>query len=98
MHMTGAHMNDMQGDTFQGHDMSLFKPKDITFDCYGTLIDFQMAPAAIPHNIARMGAHCRHDMGIRNKVWVNRAHEPANPFYGYTEINDIGGLAAVVGL
>ncbi|MBO9467814.1 haloacid dehalogenase type II [Tropicibacter sp. R15_0] len=39
-----------------------------------------------------------HDIGIKNKVWVNRGHEPANPFYGYTEIPDIGGLAAVVGL
>ncbi|MBB2925743.1 haloacid dehalogenase type II [Paraburkholderia silvatlantica] len=39
-----------------------------------------------------------HDMGIKNKVWVNRGHEPANPYYGYTEIRDIGGLAAVVGL
>jgi 2-haloacid dehalogenase len=39
-----------------------------------------------------------HDIGIRNKVWVNRGHEPANPHYGYTEINGIGGLAAVVGL
>ncbi|MBK1699150.1 haloacid dehalogenase type II [Rhodovibrio salinarum] len=39
-----------------------------------------------------------HDLGIRNKVWVNRGHEPANPFYGYTEIPDIRGLPAVVGL
>ena len=39
-----------------------------------------------------------HDLGIRNKVWVNRGHEPANPFYGYTEIKDISGLPGVVGL
>lgn len=39
-----------------------------------------------------------HDIGIRNKVWVNRGHEPANPYYGYTEIADVSGLAAVVGL
>jgi 2-haloacid dehalogenase len=39
-----------------------------------------------------------HDMGITHKVWVNRGHEPANPYYGYTEIPDISGLAAVVGL
>ncbi|RIY02619.1 haloacid dehalogenase type II [Aureimonas flava] len=39
-----------------------------------------------------------HDLGIRNKVWVNRGHEPANPYYGYTEIRDISGLAGVVGL
>ncbi|WP_105418304.1 MULTISPECIES: haloacid dehalogenase type II [Neorhizobium] len=39
-----------------------------------------------------------YDLGIKSKVWVNRGHEPANPFYGYTEIADIGGLAAAVGL
>jgi 2-haloacid dehalogenase len=39
-----------------------------------------------------------HDMGIKNKAFVNRGHEPGTPFYGYTEIKDIGGLAALVGL
>lgn len=39
-----------------------------------------------------------HDLGIKHKVWVNRGHEPANPYYGYTEIKDISGLPAVVGL
>jgi 2-haloacid dehalogenase len=39
-----------------------------------------------------------YDMGIKSKVWVNRGHEPANPFYEYTEIKDISGLAGAVGL
>ena len=39
-----------------------------------------------------------YDLGIKNKVWVNRGHEPANPFYEYTEIKDISGLPGVVGL
>ncbi|MBN9551987.1 MAG: haloacid dehalogenase type II [Alphaproteobacteria bacterium] len=39
-----------------------------------------------------------HDLGIKNKVWVNRRHEPANPYYGYVEIADISGLPGVVGL
>jgi len=39
-----------------------------------------------------------HDLGIKNKVWVNRGHEPANPYYGYTEIADISDLPSVVGL
>ncbi|SCM67351.1 haloacid dehalogenase type II [Donghicola eburneus] len=39
-----------------------------------------------------------HDLGITNKVWVNRGHEPANPYYGYTEIKDVSELPAVVGL
>lgn len=38
------------------------------------------------------------DMGIKNKVFVARGHEPSTPHYGYTEIADIGGLPGVVGL
>jgi 2-haloacid dehalogenase len=39
-----------------------------------------------------------HDLGIKNKVWVNRGHEPANPYYGYVEIKGISELPGVVGL
>ncbi|PLR37454.1 haloacid dehalogenase type II [Chimaeribacter coloradensis] len=39
-----------------------------------------------------------HDLGITHKVFVSRGHEPSTPYYGYTEIRDIGGLPAVVGL
>lgn len=39
------------------------------------------------------------DMGIVNRAWVNRGHEPAYPAFGnYREIRDIGGLAGLVGL
>ena len=38
------------------------------------------------------------DMGIGNKAFVARGHEPGNPAYGYREIQDIGGLPALVGL
>ena len=38
------------------------------------------------------------DMGIRNKAFVARGHEPPNPAYGYREIKDIGGLPGLVGL
>ena len=36
-----------------------------------------------------------YDLGIVNKAWVNRGHEPANPLYGYHENADIGGLAGL---
>lgn len=39
-----------------------------------------------------------HDIGIKNKVFVNRGHEPSTPYYGYHEIKDLGGLPALVGL
>lgn len=38
------------------------------------------------------------DLGIKNKVFVNRGHEPGNPAYNYQEIRDINGLPALVGL
>ncbi|TAK99117.1 MAG: haloacid dehalogenase type II [Rhodospirillaceae bacterium] len=38
------------------------------------------------------------DIGIRNKVFVARGHEPSTPYYQYQEIKDIGGLPAIVGL
>jgi 2-haloacid dehalogenase len=39
-----------------------------------------------------------YDLGIKMKAWVNRGHEPANPFYEYHEIADIGGLPGLLGL
>lgn len=39
-----------------------------------------------------------YDLGIKMKAWVNRGHEPANPFYDYHEIPDIGGLPGLLGL
>lgn len=39
-----------------------------------------------------------HDMGIRNKVFVERGHEPSTPYYEYQAIRDISQLPAVVGL
>lgn len=38
------------------------------------------------------------DVGIKDKAFVNRGHEPGVPAYGTVEIPDIGGLAALVGL
>lgn len=39
-----------------------------------------------------------HDLGIANKVWVDRGHEPASPYYGYVGIKDLSGLPALLGL
>ncbi len=57
-----------------------------------------------PEHILHVSSSLRYDLmsandiGIRNKVFVARGHEPGCPAYGYTEIKDIGGLAGVVGL
>jgi len=57
-----------------------------------------------PSELLHVSASLRYDLmpayglGIANKVYVNRGYEPSTPFYGYTEVTDIGGLPAVVGL
>jgi 2-haloacid dehalogenase len=58
------------------------------------------APAEILHvsSSLRYDLMSAHDIGITNKVFVARGHEPSTPYYGYTEIKDIGGLPGVVGL
>lgn len=39
-----------------------------------------------------------YDLGIKNKCWINRGHEPACPFYEYVELEDTRGIASIVGL
>ncbi|SAL46037.1 haloacid dehalogenase [Caballeronia sordidicola] len=39
-----------------------------------------------------------YDMGIRHKAFVNRRHEPLNPYYGVTEVSGIPDLASQLGL
>lgn len=57
-----------------------------------------------PQDVLHVSASLRydlltaHDMRITNKVYVNRGYEPSTPEYGYHEIEDIGGLPAIVGL
>ncbi len=38
------------------------------------------------------------DIGIKNKVFVARGHEPSTPHYNYQVIKDISGLPGLVGL
>lgn len=57
-----------------------------------------------PEDILHVSSSLRYDLmsaddlGIKNKVFVNRGHDPACAAYNYTEIKDLGGLPALVGL
>lgn len=79
-------------------DAGAYKPRfrafEYMFDTLG------VGPQDILHvsSSFRYDLMSAHDLGITNKVWVNRGHEPANPHYGYSEISDISGLPGVVGL
>lgn len=39
-----------------------------------------------------------HDLRITDKVFVNRGYDPPCPAYGYHEVQDIGGLARLLGI
>ncbi|SIQ57999.1 2-haloacid dehalogenase [Rhizobium sp. RU35A] len=71
-----------------------FKAFEYMFDMLGC------GPEDIVHcsSSFRYDLMSAHDLGIRNKVWVNRGHEPANPYYGYVEIPNISALPGVFGL
>jgi 2-haloacid dehalogenase len=58
------------------------------------------APEDVLHGSAslRYDLMSAHDIGIKNKVFVNRGYEPSTPCYGYAEIGDLGALPALVGL
>ncbi|MBP8298054.1 MAG: haloacid dehalogenase type II [Burkholderiales bacterium] len=57
-----------------------------------------------PEDILHVSSSLRYDLmsaddlGVKNKVFVNRGHGPGCDAFNYTEIPDIGGLPAVVGL
>ena len=57
-----------------------------------------------PEDVVHVSSSLRYDLmsaddlGIVNKVFVNRGHGPGNAAYRYVEIKVVGGLAAAVGL
>ena len=58
-----------------------------------------------PEDVLHVSANPRYDifpaqnLGIVNKVFVNRGHEPRpNDAFSFAEIRDINGLPALVGL
>lgn len=59
---------------------------------------------ALPEELLHVSSSLRYDLmtardlGIRDKVYVNRGYEPSVPYYEYHEIPDLGGLPALLGL
>ncbi len=59
---------------------------------------------AKPEDLLHVSSSLRYDLmtawglGIRNKVFVNRGHEPSTPYYEYHEVAGIDGLASLLGV
>lgn len=83
---------------YTAQDANAYKPR---FQAFEYLFDqLGCDPADLLHvsSSFRYDLMSAYDLGIKNKVWVNRGHDPAIPYYGYTEIKDISGLPAMLGL
>jgi 2-haloacid dehalogenase len=84
---------------YTAQDAKAYKPRLQAFEYM--LDRLGCAPEDILHvsSSPRNDLMSAHDLGIRNKVFVNRGHEPKpNEFYSHVEIRDINGLPALVGL
>ena len=75
-----------------------YKPR---FQAFEYMLDQLRCP---PEHILHVSSSLRydlmsaHDLHFGARAFVNRGHGPGNAAYGYTEIADIGGLPALVGL
>jgi 2-haloacid dehalogenase len=83
---------------FTAQQAQAYKPRFRAFEYMFDMLG--CAPDEVMHcsSSFRYDLMSAHDLGITRKVWVNRGHEPANPYYGYVEIKGISGLPGVLGL
>ena len=84
---------------FTAEQAQAYKPRMQAFEYM--LDQLGCAPRDVLHvsSSLRYDLMTAHDLGgLENKVFVNRGHDPSVPYYGFTEIQDIGRLPAVVGL
>jgi 2-haloacid dehalogenase len=83
---------------FTAQQAQAYKPRLQAFEYM--LDQLGCSPADILHvsSSLRYDLMSADDLGVRNKVFVARGHEPSTPYYNYHEITDIGGLPAIVGL
>ena len=84
---------------FTAQDAGAYKPRLQAFEYM--LDQLGCGPQDILHVSAnpRYDIFPAQDLGIVNKVFVNRGHEPRpNDAYSFAEIRDINGLPALVGL
>lgn len=85
-------------EVFTADTFKVYKPR---FAAFEAMID---TLGCAPEELLHVSSSFRYDlipahlMGIKNKAFVNRNHEPNCQGYGTTEIRDIRGLPALVGL
>ena len=75
-----------------------YKPRLVAFEYM--LDQLGCSPADVLHvsSSLRYDLMAAHDLGIIHKVYVNRGYEPSTPYYGYSEVTDLGGVPPLLGL
>ena len=83
---------------YTAQQANAYKPRFQAFEYMFDMLD--CGPEDVLHcsSSFRYDLMSAYDLGIKHKVWVNRGHEPANPFYEYTEIRDVTQLPGVFGI
>jgi len=83
---------------FTAETARVYKPRLAAFEYM--LENLGCGPEDVLHvsSSLRYDLMSANDMEIRNKVFVNRGHEPSTPYYNYHEIKDLSGLPGIVGL
>lgn len=83
---------------FTAEEAQAYKPRMQAFEYMIDQLD------AVPEDFLHVSSSFRydqmtaHDMGIKMKAFVNRGHEPLNPYYQVHDIPSIAGLPGLVGL
>ncbi len=83
---------------FTAQQAQAYKPRMQAFEYMLAQLGCQPADLLHVSSSMRYDLMTAHDLGIRDKVFVNRGHDPGNPYYGYTEVRGIDGLAALLGV
>ncbi len=83
---------------YTAQDAQAYKPRMRAFEYMLDMLG--CGPGDILHcsSSFRYDLMTAHDMHITHKVFVNRGHEPPNPYYGYHEIRTIDALPGLIGL
>jgi 2-haloacid dehalogenase len=75
-----------------------YKPRQKAFEYMFSQLDCNPEDVLHVSSSFRYDLMTAYDMGIGHKVFVNRRHEPLNPYYGVDEVSGIAQLAALLGL
>jgi 2-haloacid dehalogenase len=84
--------------SYTAEEAGAYKPRMRAFEYM--LDRLGCAPEDILHcsSSYRYDLMTAHDMRFGHRIFVNRGHEPANPFYGAREVQDLGELPSLLGL